>query len=156
MPNISKPLLLAILTMVSLQACDPPEDRNAIEAKITAAPSSEAISKSCYQTVTGEGQNSDVQVLVLNTQGQQIDGVYHWLPAFKDQRLGRFSGKITANGNPVIYTYTQEGIKGSETLGLDIQNSQISVNGGPPEMGLAATLKQIDCDQLVDLPELKD
>lgn len=154
MTQISKRSCLPLLLAFSLLGCEPTEESSpAIEASTTAAATAIPVAKTCYQNLTGTGENTDAQVLILNRQDPVMSGEYHWLPAFKDRRLGRFSGEQTEQGIAVVYRYEQEGTKGSENLTLVPQADQIRVSGGAPELGLTADLKQVDCEQLVSIPE---
>jgi len=138
---------------MQINACAPEQEtknppENASQESAVSTP------KTCYQKLTGSGENTDAEVLILNQEGKAFSGEYHWLPAFKDQRLGKFSGESSGQGMRATYTYLQEGSKGSESIQLDKQNDRISISGGAPELGLVASLPAVNCAQLVSIPPL--
>lgn len=88
----------------------------------------------------------DVEELTLAITGNQVTGMYNWLPAEKDQRKGTFTGTITGKTINAKYTFMQEGIEESTNISIEIKDDKVSVNGGNPELGLQAEIKKADCN----------
>lgn len=150
---------LFALAALSLGACDSTDktaeqaaDQTTQEATGTASPAADRVETNCYQRVTGSAPQQDIELLILNVKGQAVSGEYHWLPAQKDQRRGSFTGQQTPTGISAKYTYQQEGQTGTTELILTQRPDKIEVAGGPPELGLSATLPKINCDQRAALP----
>lgn len=140
--NILKTALLFGVCVGSLWACAPDE-------QVPHSPE-----YTCYQEKVGNGPQQDVTVLTLTRDGEHVEGVYHWLPAFKDQRVGDFRGERTEAGLRVDYTYQQEGTAATTTLLLTPSAEHIQIEGGEPALGLAQTLSRVKCSSLVELPDL--
>lgn len=87
----------------------------------------------------------DVEELTLVITGDQVTGIYNWLPAEKDQRTGKFTGSINGNTINAKYTFVQEGVEGSADIVIETDNNKASVSGGSPELGLQADIKKADC-----------
>lgn len=102
----------------------------------------------CYKKTVGSGSETDVTLLTLTRQADQVEGRYYWLPAYKDRRMGDFKGHIAAEGFNVEYVYQQEGLEQTAQLFLRPETGLISVTGGDPALGMAATLPQVDCTNL--------
>ena len=50
------------------------------------------------------GDAKDVEELIVALDGNAATGEYNWIPAYKDKRLGKFTG--TVEGQIVSATYT--------------------------------------------------
>ncbi len=87
----------------------------------------------------------DVEELTLVITGNQVTGMYNWLPAEKDQRTGKFTGSINGNTINAKYTFVQEGVEDSADIVIETDNNKASVSGGSPELGLQANIKKADC-----------
>lgn len=104
----------------------------------------------CYQKIVGTAASQDTEVLWLkfDTDSGRVSGQYHWLPAFKDKRVGEFTGVLTQlNTANVEYHFLQEGIEASIRLALTFDKNSITIQGGEPSIGLNTTLPSIDCTQ---------
>lgn len=87
----------------------------------------------------------DVEELTLSITGNDVTGMYNWLPAEKDQRKGTLTGSLQGNTIQAKYIFMQEGIEHSADISIQIDDNQASVSGGAPELGLASTLKKVEC-----------
>ncbi len=87
----------------------------------------------------------DVEELTLTITGNEVTGVYNWLPAEKDQRKGNLTGTLDGNSIKAKYIFMQEGIENSADINIQIDDNQASVSGGAPELGLQSTLKKAEC-----------
>jgi hypothetical protein len=87
----------------------------------------------------------DVQSLTIEIDSDRAVGEYNWLPAFKDRRLGRFEGALDGQSVTASYEYTQEGQSGIATISITLESDHVVVEGGSPELGLDATIEQVDC-----------
>ena len=72
-------------------------------------------------------------------------GDYNWLPAFKDPRLGTFEGNFDGPVISANYKFTQEGRSQTAQIRIRLEPGQAVVEGGLPELGLNATIGQVDC-----------
>jgi hypothetical protein len=81
----------------------------------------------------------------LRSETNKLAGEYHWLPAFKDERLGTFEGRIDDQLISASYEYTQEGRSQIIPITIRLEPGRAIVEGGPAESGLGATIRQVDC-----------
>ncbi|MEM1242476.1 MAG: hypothetical protein AAGI45_21815 [Cyanobacteria bacterium P01_H01_bin.26] len=87
----------------------------------------------------------DVEWLAIEIDGDRAVGEYDWLPAFKDQRTGRFEGSVDGQIVSAVYEYTQEGQSGTTPISIKLESEQVVVEGGPLELGLNTTIARVDC-----------
>ena len=87
----------------------------------------------------------DVQEIRLTINGDKVTGTYNWLPAYKDQRKGSFNGTIRNDTIICQYNFSQEGIDDSANLKIVLINKKAIISGGKVELGLNATISEIDC-----------
>lgn len=87
----------------------------------------------------------DIEELTLVITGNQVTGMYNWLPAEKDQRKGKLTGSISGNTITAKYTFMQEGVEDSTNIIIQIDDDKASVGGGAPELGLQADIKKAEC-----------
>ena len=87
----------------------------------------------------------DVEELTLTITGNEVSGMYNWLPAEKDQRKGTLTGTLQGNTIQAKYIFMQEGVENSTDINIQIDDKEASVSGGAPELGLASTLKKAEC-----------
>ena len=62
----------------------------------------------CFRNETVFGEDKDVEELTVTIDGDAATGDYNWLPAFKDQRLGQFSGTVDGDTISATYEFAQE------------------------------------------------
>ncbi len=87
----------------------------------------------------------DVEELNLEIEGENVTGIYNWLPAEKDQRKGSLTGTIKDKVIQAQYTFTQEGTEKTTKIKITLAAEQATVSGGPPVLGLGATLGKVAC-----------
>ena len=127
-------IALLFLVIINLSSCAGQRERKVTETK------------KCYQSVYGSDDIKDYEVIVINLEGDNLDGEFHWLPAYKDRRLGYFTGKVISLGlADVDYTFYQEGITTKVRLSIAYNEHEVSVQGGEVSMGLERKLPKIDC-----------
>jgi len=102
----------------------------------------------CFENVYPYQDSSgmkDTEELTLFIEDGKVTGVYNWLPAEKDNREGSLSGTIRNNVIKATYRFYQEGKVDSTSIEITFDQNSAIVNGGEPELGLDASLKQIKC-----------
>jgi hypothetical protein len=87
----------------------------------------------------------DVQEIQLTINGDKVTGIYNWLPAYKDQRKGSLKGIIRNDTIICQYNFSQEGKDDSANLKIVLINKKAIISGGKVELGLNATISEIDC-----------
>jgi len=135
----------ALPAVMLLWGCSPPESAppGAAGPSATAGPL-----QRCFREETGVGNaadHPDVLSLVLVVDGDRAYGEYHWQPAAKDRREGRFEGSVAGELITATYEYSQEGRSGTTPITIRVENSQAVVAGGDVALGLAATLPEVEC-----------
>ena len=96
----------------------------------------------CYLEVTpyhtefnGEKiQLADSLYISVNIKEQNINGIYNWLPAEKDQLRGSYEGEIINDTANVIYTYYGEGQKNTDQLMFIVSKKSIYILEGERKM----------------------
>ncbi len=135
------------LPAVLLWACSPPE--SAAPAPGAADPGAATGPRQrCFREETRAANvagDPDVLSLVLVVDGDRAHGEYHWLPAEKDRREGRFEGSVAGELVTATYEYLQEGRSGTTPITIRVENSQAVVAGGDAALGLAASLPEVEC-----------
>jgi hypothetical protein len=142
--TLFKSVCLSLFAVSAFNACAPSSES---DATASAPPAAETL---CYQQVTGEGENQDISVVVLNVKGESAEGSYDWLPAFKDHRKGTFKGTRKAKTITADYTYSQEGVTETTSITLVQEDAGLTISGGPPELGLSAQLPVANCAELTE------
>jgi len=102
----------------------------------------------CYRneySFEDEPDKKDIQSLSIEISGVRAAGEYSWLPAYKDQRVGRFQGTVDGQSIVARYEYTQEGQSGVTTISIRLEPEQAVVEGGSPALGLNAAIARVDC-----------
>jgi len=105
-------------------------------------------SRYCYRneySFEDEPDKKDIQSLSVDVSGVRATGDYSWLPAFKDQRIGRFEGTVDGQIIVARYEYTQEGQSGVTTISITLGPERAVVEGGPHALGLAARIARVNC-----------
>ena len=122
---------------------------SAIPASCGSGPVAEAASpRRCYRNVQPFEDNpghEDVLSLTVVVVESRAMGDYNWLPAFKDPRLGTFEGNFDGPVISANYKFTQEGRSQTAQIRIRLEPGQAVVEGGLPELGLNATIGQVDC-----------
>lgn len=127
-------IALLFISVFNISSCFAPIDENFSDAK------------KCYQNEFGSGDARDFEVITINIDGESVDGDFNWLPAYKDRRVGHFSGKLIHEGlADVYYTFYQEGKTAAVRLSISYNEHEISVKGGDVSMGLERKLPGVNC-----------
>jgi hypothetical protein len=100
----------------------------------------EATGRLCYQRLSGQAKNPDLEQLRLQLDGPRVAGFYRWLPWQKDRRVGQLEGRLSSEGTAkVIYRFTQEGQAQSAPLTIVFNDRQARIRWEPsPQAGQAA------------------
>lgn len=106
-------------------------------------------SQYCFRNEYPFQDTMDVEELIVVIDGRRATGEYNWEPAFKDRRLGRFTGSLHGNTISADYAYEQEGRSATTMISITIEEDQAIVEGGPPELGLNRTLLRTACEDKV-------
>jgi hypothetical protein len=139
---------LLVLLAASIMAGCFDGDRNVETQTVTEMATETIPARRCYRNefpFEGELDQMDVQSLTIEIDSDRAVGEYNWLPAFKDRRLGRFEGALDGQSVTASYEYTQEGQSGIATISITLESDHVVVEGGSPELGLDATIEQVDC-----------
>ena len=94
-----------------------------------------------------EPTKKDVLELNLTIMGDNVTGHYNWLPAEKDQRKGSLKGEMKDNVIEANYIFSQEGINDTIPITIILGNHEAIIKSENAELGLDATIKEIDCDK---------
>jgi len=101
----------------------------------------------CYKNIHSFEGVTDIEIIIVKRTGDNLNGIYHWLPAFKDKRLGEFVGVTTSsNLADVMYSFEQEGVRNQTQLQLEFTQEFIFISGGEESTGLNRKLKKVKCD----------
>lgn len=104
-------------------------------------------SRLCFRNTYGEREGErDRQQLIVAIDGDRATGSYDWLPAFKDKRRGTFKGDFSDGVVRGDYTFLQEGKRETVSIAITITEDAALVSGGPPELGLKASIQRVACD----------
>jgi hypothetical protein len=137
--------MLAIGGLV-LAACtnEPPESaENAVSGQGGAA--DQSFVAHCFRNEYPIDDTRDLEELVVEVRGSRATGEYNWLPAYKDRRVGRFTGALEEGVIDARYEYRQEGTTGTARISIALEDHRAVVRGGPPELGLERTLARVEC-----------
>ncbi len=99
----------------------------------------------CFRSEFGMDDVKDVEELTIILDGDVATGVYNWIPAYKDKRMGTYTGTFA---DPVIsadYEFQQEGQTATAQITITIEDDQVSIEGGAPELGLKTTIARVGC-----------
>ena len=102
-----------------------------------------------YQGTPDDPDDMDVEELIVMVEGGRATGEYNWLPAYRSQRFGNFSGSFQDNIITATYEYEQEGQSSATEIVISLEEDQASIEGGPPELGLNRTLPSVECQNNV-------
>lgn len=158
-------VLITSFLVFSLSACSPsgsegsennvPDKKLAEEKKLATNERVEEVSeakvvaKLCFQNTYGTGEATDTQVLWFTRNNNEVEGEYHWLPAFKDKRMGSFKGKLLEAGvAEVSYEFMQEGIKDSQRIQLEFDDTHIEITGADESLGINADIARVECEEV--------
>ena len=104
-----------------------------------------ASAKHCFRNEHAIGDAKDVEELIVAIDDSAATGEYNWIPAYKDKRLGKFTGTVEGQIVSATYTYEQEGQSADAAITITLDEKQAAVKGGAPELGLNQTLARVDC-----------
>lgn len=92
-----------------------------------------------------DASQKDILELKLSIEGEKVTGDYNWFPVQKDQRKGHLNGTIQNNVINATYIFSQEGIKDTSQLTITLNDAKAIVKGGKAQLGLDATIIEVDC-----------
>ena len=131
-------MTIAAATLLSLAGCNATPTTSMSSAGLTDG-------QYCFrQTTTGNGV-TDVAELLITVSGASASGAYNWLPQEKDQRRGTFTGKVSGSRIAASYQFSQEGQTTTADIAITVSDTTATIEGGAPELGLAATLPKVGC-----------
>jgi len=140
-------LSITFLIVLLLSSCS--DSNNGIAEKqisdisVESPPASSV--RHCFRNEYPIDDNMDVEELIVEISDNHATGQFNWIPAYKDKRLGRFSGSIQDNTITAGYDFEQEGLSDTVTITISIEEEKAVVAGGPPELGLNVTLVRVGC-----------
>ncbi|MEE9330026.1 MAG: hypothetical protein V3V30_07785 [Parvularculaceae bacterium] len=154
---ISSPLL-SLAIILALSACSKTDKTEAPDVSEVATTTPETTTpetptkvavdapvKHCFWSEFGMDDIKDVEELTVVLDGDAATGVYNWIPAYKDKRMGNYTGTFA---DPVIsaeYEFQQEGQTATAMITITIEDQQVTVAGGAPELGLNTTIARVEC-----------
>ena len=133
MPTRAPPLLglLCSIACLSVSACI-----------------SGAVDRQCFRNeypFPDEPGTADVVDLSVMLEGARVTGVYRWLPAFKDRRVGTLEGSVRNDTIAATYTFSQEGSNQSAEITIVLEQLRAVARGGLPALGLGADIARVAC-----------
>lgn len=90
-------------------------------------------------------KDKDVIELSIDVHNGSARGIYNWLPAFKDERKGKFRGRIENNVISGEYNFTQEGKAQTVQIEITLNETEAIVKGFDPSLGLDERIKKVEC-----------
>ncbi len=150
MKNAISGPLLSLAIILSASACSKTETTDVNEPATTTPEASTDVEvaapvKHCFRSEFGMDDIKDVEELTIIIDGEAATGEYNWIPGYKDKRLGSYTGTFA---DPVIsatYEFQQEGQTATAAITITIEDEQVTVEGGAPELGLNTTIARVDC-----------
>ncbi len=147
--NISVLVLLITLGSACKNA-DPSKENGEVLTEVSEEMPAQntEVTKMCFKNefpFKDDPSQKDVQELTITFEGSRVWGTYHWLPAFKDKREGKFEGTINDNTISANYRFIQEGKDDAAQITIVLMEDLATVTGGSPEMGLEAKIEKIPC-----------
>ncbi len=158
MKNAISSSVLSLAIILAISACSKTDKTEAPDVSEVATTTSEtptpetptevvapAPVKHCFRSEFGMDDIKDVEELTVVLDGDAATGMYNWIPAYKDKRMGNYTGTFA---DPVIsadYEFQQEGQTATAMITITIEDQQVKVEGGAPELGLNTTIARIDC-----------
>lgn len=110
-------------------------------------PAGEGTLRHCFRNSYGDREGEmDREELIVEIDGDRARGSYDWLPAFKDQRRGTIEGDWRDGVVRADYSFMQEGTRDTVRIEIIVTERQALVSGGPPELGLKASIERVACD----------
>ena len=140
-----KAFICITLLLVGCKNAD--KNKNGLEGN-TSNESAISDGQYCFQNeypYQNSPSKNDVLELNLEIKGNNVSGVYNWLPAEKDQRKGSLNGTIEDKTITAQYKYMQEGTEHTVEMKILLMEGKAQVLGGQPELGLNTTIDQIEC-----------
>ncbi|PWW04509.1 hypothetical protein DFR52_1011208 [Hoeflea marina] len=143
-----KPTLVLVAALL-LAGCTADTDQAAVVAAPATAPAAESAALDegahCFRNATTGDGVTDIAELLFTVTEDRAAGEYNWLPQEKDQRRGTFSGPVAGNRIAANYQFSQEGQTATAELAITVDETQATIEGGAPELGLGATLEKVEC-----------
>lgn len=144
--------ILALATLLLVAGCSESAEtakpgESIAEASVSPEKPEAALADGAYcfrNATTGDGV-TDVAELLFTVTGDRAAGDYNWLPQEKDQRRGKFTGPISGNRIAASYKFSQEGQTTGADLTITVDETQVTIEGGAPELGLSTVLEKVDC-----------
>lgn len=132
---------IAVLAIVMLQLASCHKETSAeISKPVPGDNFKTAYGKMCYRKVTeakalleGNVAIRDTMIFTVERQGDNVSGVFNWLPQEKDKKTGTFKGTMKDNVGTVIYTYNAEGTEQKEELVFKIDEKEVAIKYGEME-----------------------
>ena len=97
-----------------------------------------------YQHQNAEGL-SDVLELELTIQGNKAEGIFNWLPAEKDKRVGALAGELEGNKVNATYASSQEGVRQETNLTIELSAGKAIVVSDNKNSVFDAEITKVDC-----------
>ncbi len=95
-----------------------------------------------------EGSDAvDVVDLEMTVKDGFANGTYNWLPAEKDERKGRFRGKMKGNVFKGEYSFSQEGTKETTQIEIILAKDHVIVKAEKAELGLNERVGRVECGE---------
>ncbi len=106
----------------------------------------------CYKNETSsdviiEGQKLiDVEELIININDGIVTGIYNYLPAEKDQRIGNLNGIVTNNVVFAKYIYSQEGEEITTYIKITLNDQEAIVEPDDSTHDMISKITKIKCN----------
>ncbi len=148
-----KSLAFSFLLMMGFVSCNDSQSSSS-EAKPKAATEKvkeEAVNKEsknyCFQNEYPHTDTKDKDIVELSIKVNNgfAQGTYNWLPALKDQRRGKFRGKMENNVVKGEYSFSQEGTAQTTRIEITINERGAVVKGLDHSLGLNETIPKVEC-----------
>lgn len=89
----------------------------------------------------------DSTILTLQVTGEKVSGIFNWFPAEKDGRSGTVEGTLKGYIIEGKYTFTQEGMKETQDILIEIMEQEAKITSNPGKQGeFVLTAKKITCE----------
>ena len=86
-------------------------------------------------------------MIQLEIAGDQVKGIFNWMPAEKDQAYGTLDGTIKDDIIKAVYSYTIEGSNQQEEKVFQLRKDAIAIKTGELEEDDKGVLKLKDIDK---------
>ncbi|MEM1121779.1 MAG: hypothetical protein AAGJ18_15110 [Bacteroidota bacterium] len=128
-------LFAAFLLVVGLYACQSntaSKEQSTDKTVATTEPAKTTITENyCYVLSFGhDPKYQDTTQVNLTIMGDNITGIYNWIPAEKDSARGTLTGTKKGDIITVLYDYTIEGSKQKEEMIFKMEANQLLIKRG--------------------------